>query len=79
MTTTDKSLAAIMAILGRQRGDIEMIKAYNLIILTNLSKLHNLDTDDLLRDVEKFHAIYVLENQKIYDDLISQAFSDNNE
>ena len=73
----EKEFGAVFSLLGRVSNQLSMNKAFSQVILRELAKANQLDYADLIADVEKLHAQYSFDENKVTENLMNQAFDPN--
>ena len=66
-------IGMILGHIGKIERDLAMTKALQYVLLKELAKSQNLDFESLIKDVEKMHAQYVLQNLKDSDEIERDA------
>ena len=62
----------ILVALGQTNNDLCMIKAFNSVLLSRIASSDE-DYQELIKEVESLHAQYLLDYQKIVDQIINKG------
>ncbi|PRY34401.1 hypothetical protein CLV58_1175 [Spirosoma oryzae] len=73
----EKEFGAVFALLGRVSNQLSMNKAFSQVILRELAKVNQLNYPDLIADVEKLHAQYTFDENKVTENLMNQTLNPN--
>jgi len=71
MDKTD--LGVVLSLLGQLYNELQMVKAYNHVLIRELAKQKGVPVDELLKEVESIQAKAILNGEKERNKLIDEA------
>lgn len=78
MENIDKrDISMLSGLIGRLSNQAAMNKAIIIVLLKEVRKLTGSDTTELKKSIESIFASEILQNQKILNDLVKQAFDED--
>lgn len=72
-----REMGLLMGVIGRLSSENALNKAFNTVLIKELAKLTGSRHEELLKSVDSLQAQYVLESQKVFSELLEEAFGDD--